>query len=197
VTTASTRQTQAERREGTRARILDAAVDCLIELGHAQTTTLVVQERAGVSRGALLHHFPSRGELLAASVDHLFALQLAGTDQATLRGGSRIEGAVRRLLASFTSSLAIASQELWTAARTDAELRAALARHERDLNLQIRQMCADLFGPDLVAHPMYDTTLRVLVQSMRGAAATRGLHPDASARADIARWVDVATRLLA
>src|SRR5688572_3707152 len=54
-----------------RARLLDAAVECLIDLGAAGTSTLAVQRRADVSRGALLHHFPSREALLAASVSAL------------------------------------------------------------------------------------------------------------------------------
>jgi AcrR family transcriptional regulator len=51
--------------------LLDAAVESLIEVGFARTTTLEVQRRADVSRGALLHHFPSKAELLVAAVDHL------------------------------------------------------------------------------------------------------------------------------
>ena len=55
----------------TRQKLLDAAVECLIELGVAGTTTLAVQRRVGASRGALLHHFPTHAELLAASVAEL------------------------------------------------------------------------------------------------------------------------------
>src|SRR5215468_762267 len=64
-------RTQQQRREETRRALLDAAVQSLIEVGFARTTTLEVQRRADVSRGALLHHFPSKAELLVAAVDHL------------------------------------------------------------------------------------------------------------------------------
>jgi AcrR family transcriptional regulator len=64
-------RTQQQRREQTRRALLDAAVESLIEVGFARTTTLEVQHRANVSRGALLHHFPSKEELLVAAVDHL------------------------------------------------------------------------------------------------------------------------------
>lgn len=64
-------RTQQQRREETRRALLDAAVESLIEVGFARTTTLEVQRRAEVSRGALLHHFPSKAELLVAAVDHL------------------------------------------------------------------------------------------------------------------------------
>src|SRR3984885_8402275 len=62
---------QQQRREETRRALLDAAVQSVIEVGFARTTTLEVQRRANVSRGALLHHFPSKAELLVAAVDHL------------------------------------------------------------------------------------------------------------------------------
>src|SRR6187402_1697681 len=64
-------RTQQQRRDETRRALLDAAVESLIEVGFARTTTLEVQRRANVSRGALLHHFPSKAELLVAAVDHL------------------------------------------------------------------------------------------------------------------------------
>lgn len=64
-------RTQQQRREETRRALLDATVESLIEVGFARTTTLEVQRRAAVSRGALLHHFPSKAELLVAAVDHL------------------------------------------------------------------------------------------------------------------------------
>src|SRR3990167_8930260 len=68
-------RTQQQRRDETRGALLDAAVESLIEMGFARTTTLEVQRRAEVSRGALLHHFPSKAELLVAAVDHLAAMR--------------------------------------------------------------------------------------------------------------------------
>lgn len=71
------RRTQQQRREETRQRLLDATIDCLVEHGFAGTTTQRVQERAGVSRGALLHHFASKADLLAAATHHVAELRLA------------------------------------------------------------------------------------------------------------------------
>src|SRR4029079_4441599 len=68
---ASAPRTQQQRRDETRGALLDAAVESLIEVGFARTTTLEVQRRADVSRGALLHHFPSKALLLVAAVDRL------------------------------------------------------------------------------------------------------------------------------
>jgi AcrR family transcriptional regulator len=67
-----TRRTQAERTEETRGRILDAAVHVLASKGYAGLRTADVAATAGVSRGALTHHFPSRDELLLAVVEEVF-----------------------------------------------------------------------------------------------------------------------------
>src|SRR5215213_2494362 len=69
-------RTRSERTADSRLLILDAAVACLVEDGYAGASTLAVQARAGVSRGRLLHHFPSRAQLLVAAAEHLVAHQL-------------------------------------------------------------------------------------------------------------------------
>src|SRR5215216_4444765 len=61
-----------ERSLATRAALLDAAIDCLVDRGYAATTTIETARRAGVSRGAQLHHFPTKAQLLATAVEHLF-----------------------------------------------------------------------------------------------------------------------------
>lgn len=196
MTTAARRPTKAQQSEATRARILDAAVSCLVELGYARTTTLVVQERAGVSRGALLHHFPTRADLLSDTVAHLFDLQVCERAKLQLRPGARVEQAVRVLWAIMTSSLSITISELWTATRTDPELRAALARHDDMMQREVDRTCAMLFGPDLAEHPQFANTTRLLISSMRGVAQDRLLPSGASARHDLSMWTEVATRML-
>jgi AcrR family transcriptional regulator len=70
------RLTQPERSAATRARLLDATLDCLVELGWARTSTTEVVRRAGVSRGAQVHHFPTKEDLVLATVEHLMARRL-------------------------------------------------------------------------------------------------------------------------
>src|SRR5438552_2953162 len=66
------RRTQAERTGETLGRILNAAVDLLTTKGYAGFRTAEVAAKAGISRGALMHHFPSRDELLLAVVEEVF-----------------------------------------------------------------------------------------------------------------------------
>lgn len=67
----SARLTQAERSAGTKARLLDATIDCLVELGWAGTSTTEVVRRAGVSRGAQVHHYPTKEDLVLAAIEHV------------------------------------------------------------------------------------------------------------------------------
>ena len=60
-----------ERSALTRLRLVESTVQCLYELGYHQTSTVVVTKRAKVSRGAMLHHFPSKADLMMATMDHI------------------------------------------------------------------------------------------------------------------------------
>jgi AcrR family transcriptional regulator len=177
--TAVARRTQAERSAATRSRILAATVDCLIELGHAGTTTLEVQRRADVSRGALLHHFPSRAELLVAAVFQLFDAQrdVVGPEIVHARDVGGIDAGVDLLWTSFNSPLAVAIDELWSAARNDEELRDAIAKQDRNARAEIRRLC-DALWPDYVNHPQYDLALRIVIDAMHGASRARVVRSD-------------------
>ena len=197
-------RTQQQRREETRRALLDAAVESLIEVGFARTTTLEVQRRAEVSRGALLHHFPSKAELLVAAVDHLaemrakemkaFASQLpperersAGEEPAVEppAGSDARTGAVLGLLwQCFSGTFFKVSMELRTAARTDPELRKVLTVAERQLRDRIVAQSRTLFGRTVAEHPGLERALDMTLQLMIGAAMTSVLHQGESSRLD-------------
>ena len=201
-------RTQQQRREETRRALLDAAVESLIEVGFARTTTLEVQRRADVSRGALLHHFPSKAELLVAAVDHLaemraremkaFASQLppdagqsersergergdAGPGGAPAPGGDARTDAVLGLLwQCFSGTFFKVSMELRTAARTDPDLRRVLTVAERSLRDKILAQSRTLFGRAVAEHPGLARALDLTLQLMIGAAMTSVLHGESS-----------------
>ncbi len=93
--TPTTRRSQAERSSATREALLDATIAWLVEDGYANTTTSRVAERAGVSRGAHLHHFQTRQALVAAAIEHLARrrseelLRAAGAAPDRARAGRR------------------------------------------------------------------------------------------------------------
>src|ERR1044071_9833395 len=194
-------RTQQQRREETRRALLDAAVESLIEVGFARMTTLEVQRRADVSRGALLHHFPSKAELLVAAVDHLaemrakemkaFASQLppdpSQPERSDAAGAGEMPGSDARtdavlglLWQCFSGTFFKVSMELRTAARTDPELRRVLTVAERSLRDKILAQSRTLFGRAVAEHPGLDRALDLTLQLMIGAAMTSVLHGESS-----------------
>lgn len=125
---------QAEKSAITRKSILDAAVECFIDLGYANTTTALIAEHASVSRGAMMHHFPSRQSVLKAVVDYLHELRLSEykalmkdidvPDQQLSR--ERIRDSVESAWKYVNTPSFIAYQELLAASRTDSELNSVL-----------------------------------------------------------------------
>ncbi|TVT50087.1 TetR/AcrR family transcriptional regulator [Amycolatopsis rhizosphaerae] len=129
-------RTQAQRREQTRTALLDATIDCLVELGYARTSMQEICARAGVSKGAAQHHFADKAELMAAAVEHLTTKRMAALavslDELP-HGVDAIPAAVDMLWNGYSGTLATASTELWVAARTDPALRAAIRPVDRAL----------------------------------------------------------------
>ena len=176
------RRTQAQRSATTRAVVLRATIDSLVELGYAGTTTGEVQQRAGVSRGALTHHFPSKAELLLAALDVLyddFSLDLRTAAASLPPGRARVRPAIALIWARFDGPLFTAAMELWVASRTDPELRAAVVPHERRLGVELRELCAEVLGPEVSRHPRADAAYQLLLTSMRGQAMAYVLQPGA------------------
>ncbi len=174
-------RTQQQRRDETRRALLDATVESLIEVGFARTTTLEVQRRADVSRGALLHHFPSKAELLVAAVDHLAEMRarelklLAGQ---LPEGKARMDAVLELLWQCFSGTFFQVAMELRTAARTDPELRPVLVAGERALRDRIFAQARVLFGKEVGEHPGLERALDFTLQFMIGAAMTAVLHKD-------------------
>ncbi|HEX2128828.1 MAG TPA: helix-turn-helix domain-containing protein [Solirubrobacterales bacterium] len=143
------RRTQEERRATTRAALLNATIDCLVEYGYANTTTSRVVERAGVSRGAQVHHFPTKAELVAEAMGYLAQLRADEVQRALERlpeGRERTLGALDLLWKVHTGPLFAASLELWVAARTDRELREQLLPVEREINARLLEGAQTFFG---------------------------------------------------
>ena len=177
-------RTQQQRRDETRRALLDAAVESLIEVGFARTTTLEVQRRADASRGALLHHFPSKTELLVAAVDHLAEmraaeLRLLSAELPAEGKGSRTDAVLDLLWQCFSGTFFQVAMELRTAARTDLELRPVLVAAERALRDRIVAQARKLFGKDVSEHPGLERAIDFTLQFMIGSAMTAVLHEDA------------------
>lgn len=117
-------RTQEERSAATRARLRTATYESLVDVGYARTTTREVLRRAGVSRGTMLHHYPSRDALLAAAVEEVIDRHLAAFLDALCSGPRNAETLIERVWAVMNGPTYHAWLDLVAASRTDEALRA-------------------------------------------------------------------------
>lgn len=184
--------TQAERRESTRAKLLDAAMACLVTSGYRELTTTAVAKRAGVSQGALFKHFATKQQLLAATVEHLFAVLRAEYDARFAAFAAVQEPTVAAALELLTESMSdpryLAALELLTAARTDPELQASLGPVVSAHGEHLRQLAHQLpieFGG--FRRETLDDLITLATLSLQGAAVNQLARPDADDRAKARR----------
>jgi len=180
VTRTRERRTQAERRAHTHAALLDATADCLVERGYANTSTNDIIRSAGVSRGALLHHFSSKAELLGATVEYVSdrcELEFREAFAAMPVEERTLERAVVQLWEIFRGPTFDAVLELFVAARTDAELRAVLQQVLERFERNVTADFAVLF-PATASAPESRAIVRFCFAALQGAAIADDLGLD-------------------
>lgn len=173
------RRNQAERSAATREALLDATLQCLVEDGYANTTTARVAERAGVSRGAHLHHFQTRSALVAAAIEHLAIKrrdELIVAVENLPTGRERVAEGLDLLWSNYANPLFQGALDLWSAARTDPELRPHLVAVERQLDRQTLTLARHLF-PDAADRPDFERLVEMSVAAIRGLTLLDTLHP--------------------
>lgn len=194
------RRTQAARSAETRARLMTAAIECLCERGYVGTTTTEVAARAGISRGAQLHHFPTKAELMTSAVRHLaeeVIAELRRVQASIPAGGDRLSCVVDELWAAvFSGPLFVAAVELWVASRTDPELYAILVPTERETGRIIARFLSEELG-GTANDARFWGVARLTVNMMRGMALEAYLEPDDSRRREArALWKELARQAL-
>lgn len=191
---------QEERTRAMRARLLEATVELLVERGFSGTTTTLVSERAGVSRGAQLHHFPTKNDLVVAAVEHLTEMRGAELAAAVRRlpGGSRRTRAVLRMLGDhFSSPVFTAALELWVAARTDAALLGAVGPLEQRVGRETHRLTVEALGAD-ESRPGARELVQGTLDLVRGLGLASTISDDTRRRRRILdQWADALDRELA
>jgi AcrR family transcriptional regulator len=144
---------QAEKSALTRQAILEAAVRCFVEHGFANTTTAMIADEASVSRGAMMHHFPSRSAVMNAVVGYLHVRRLNeyralmtdidSPDRTVTRAEIRVSVETAWEYVNLPSF--IAYQELLGAARTDPELAESVREVERDFEREFLKTVRSVF----------------------------------------------------
>jgi AcrR family transcriptional regulator len=188
------REPQQDRSRATRSRLLEAAVACLAEVGWSGSTVAVVAERAGVSRGAAQHHFPTREDLFVAAVEHVAEQRSAEIRQ---QMGQQLptHQVVELVVDFYTGTMFRAALALWVASAAEPELREQVVPLEARIGRQVHRLVVDLLGAD-ESVPGVRETIQATLDLARGLGLANLLTDDSARRRGIvaqwARMLDVA-----
>lgn len=194
------REPQQDRSRVTRQKLLEAALDSLAAVGYSATSVAVVAARAGVSRGAAQHHFPTRADLFAAAVEYMTEVRLAEIrHQATaLPGGAgRTEAIVGLLADVYAGPLFRAALHLWVAASTEEPLRQQIVRLESHVGRQVHRTLLEVLEVD-ERTPGVRETVQGVLDMVRGLGLADLLTDDSARRRGIVRqWAKILDQALA
>jgi AcrR family transcriptional regulator len=153
-----------------RLRLLDATIDCLVEYGYAGTTTTRVADRAGVTRGAQVHHFPAKADLVTSAIRHLAAkrTQVAMAELGRLKeSADPIGDALQLLWEMHQGPVFSATVELWVVSRTDPELRQQMAMVEPIATGSLIEFGKAIM-PEYATHPEFAHAVYTAMDVVRG-----------------------------
>ncbi|GAA2764813.1 TetR/AcrR family transcriptional regulator [Streptomyces paradoxus] len=178
-----------DRSRATRQRLLEAAVACLAEHGWAGSTVSVVAERAGVSRGAAQHHFPTREDLFTAAVEYVAEERSTALRALFPEGAAGDRHAVVAALVDlYTGPLFRAALHLWVAASNEEQLRPRVTELESRVGRETHRIAVDLLAAD-ESLPGVRETVQGLLDMARGLGLANLLTDDAARRERVvAQW---------
>lgn len=188
MTALEAREPQQDRSRATRARLLEAAITCLAELGWSASTVAMVAEHAGVSRGAAQHHFPTREALFTAALAHV---TIERGEQLRREVGERRSeldtvAIVELVFELFTGTFFRAALMLWVAAASEPQLRDQIVPLEARIGREVHRVVLDLLGADEQVAGVRET-VQATLDLARGLGLANLLSDDRARRAGIAR----------
>ena len=189
----TSREPQQDRSRATRLRLLEAAIASLADLGYPASTVAVIAERAGVSRGAAQHHFPTREDLFTAALEHVSRVRAEEMqrDFASLPGRPDTETIVGVLFTLFSGQLFRAALALWVAAASEPALRERIVPLEARIGRDIHRLVVDLLDVD-ETRPGVRETVQATLDLARGLGLANLLTDDSRRRQRIARqWAQL------
>lgn len=173
-------RTQQQRREETIARLLDASIDTIVEVGYARASAAVIARRAKVSDGALFRHFPTMSDFMAATAHEVMRRQLSLFSKRVAEippGQPALEAALTILRDVTANTTNTVMYELLIAARTDEKLRATLQDVLREYATNIFETARSLPGAEQFSEETVAALAAILTNTFDGAAIVRAVLP--------------------
>ncbi|MER5254995.1 MULTISPECIES: TetR/AcrR family transcriptional regulator [unclassified Streptomyces] len=179
------RSPKQDRSRATRQRLLEAAVACLAESGWAGSTVSVVAERAGVSRGAAQHHFPTREDLFTAAVEYVAEQRSTALRELPAQDRASV---VAALVDLYTGPLFRAALHLWVAASNEPQLGTRVTELEARVGRETHRIAVELLDAD-ESVPGVRETIQGLLDMARGLGLANLLTDDGGRRERVvAQW---------
>lgn len=163
------RRTQEQRSEATRGQLIEAAIACLSELGYLEATVAVVASRAGVSRGAVQHHFGSRADLLTAVVDDLgLALSRTKEISSDLPIRERVNESIDQAWQLLRSPHFRAVVQVWLAMQSDKAIFGAVRAKVTHIEDELDKKWLRLFDDVRLPTKQISMVRHVVLATLRG-----------------------------
>jgi AcrR family transcriptional regulator len=171
--TAKPRRSQADRSAATRARVIAAARDVLCAQGYSGATMHAIKDAAGMSLGAIQHHFPTKAKLMAAVAAEFSAYRIQAYADAIRRGATPRQSMENLIDANFrmvSRPEMAAVLEIHLARRNDPDLDREVGPSTRRFDRRVR-----LWGYSILhAAGIKDDAAHQSLQLLNN-AVTRGL----------------------
>lgn len=167
---------QAAKSAATRARLIDATIRCIIKHGYSRTTTPRVAEEAGMSRGAMLHHFENGSALMQAAIAELHEKRLRAFRQSAGSSVHEVHTLVRAYWKQISGQTFTAFHELALASRTDKDLANILVPAQEEFRVRWYLQAIELFPEWQGDRARFDLALALSQNVLEGMAINRLTH---------------------
>lgn len=164
---------RTKKASNTRFRIMEATLDCLVEIGFTNTSIATIADKAGLSRGAVQFHFPTKGAAMEAVTNHILQrrLDMYRADMAKIPASEDfLEHAIHAYWKQVTRPEFIAQQEIALAARTDTALAEVLGKAYREYVMRSREPFLAEFPAWKSSQAQYETSANFAQYLVEGMA---------------------------
>lgn len=193
--------TQEMKSARTRRRILEATLDSIYEDGFQKASTTEIVRRAGVSRGALLHHYPSKEVLIAAAVEHLLEAEIADIRKVAAAYAEKrltIDDFIDDMWRRFSGRLFMITIDFLASARTDEKLRQSVIPVSLQFHRSLNEIWSHFFVNKKTAPQKVQVLLNMTLCLMRGMGIQTIVRKDPQYYAEMQEsWKEILRTLLA